>query len=289
MKKINTYKPKKTGQKLFKDVANLIDEARKTVAYTVNAALTYMYWKIGKRINEEILQHERAEYGSQIVAALGQQLQNYYGKGFDKSSLTRMMNFAVIFPDEEIVVSLIQQLSWTHLIALLPLKDNLQRDFYVEMCKMERWSVRTLRKKIDGMLYERTAISRKPDELIKQEIAGLRDDGILTPDMVFQNPYFLDFAGLKDTYSEKNLEDAVVRKLEAFILELGSGFAFVERQKRMIIDGEDFKLLQLDKSGIRVAEYLTELPDRKLLQKKLNQAVKLEKKKREIVEYQDIK
>ncbi|MCL2072825.1 MAG: DUF1016 N-terminal domain-containing protein [Marinilabiliaceae bacterium] len=147
MKKPTTYKPKKIGQTLFKDVANLIDEARKTVAYTVNAALTYMYWKIGIRINEEILQHERAEYGSQIVAVLGQQLQNAYGRGFEEKNLRRMMRFATVFQDEAIVASLMRQLSWTHLIILLPLKDNLQRDFYVEMCKMERWSVRTLRKK----------------------------------------------------------------------------------------------------------------------------------------------
>ena len=341
MNKVDTYK---SEQGLFRDVANLIDETRKTVAYNINAALTYTYWKIGKRINDEILQHERAEYGTQIVASLAQQLQDTYGKGFEKSSLTRMMNFAVTFPNEEIVVSLIQQLSWTHVIALLPLKDSLQREFYVEMCKMERWSVRTLRQKIDGMLYERTAISRKPDEFIRQEIADLRDDGILTPDMIFRDPYFLNFAGLKGAYSEKSLEDAIIRELEAFILELGRGFAFVERQKRMIIDGEDFKLdllffhrtlkrliaidfklgkfkaeykskmelylrwlekhemqkdegtplglilcekgsreqielLQLDKAGIRVSEYLTELPDRKLLREKLHQVIKLEKER----------
>jgi hypothetical protein len=146
LKTINTYK---VEQGLFRDVAKLIDETRKSVAYTVNSALTYMYWQIGKRINDEILQHERAEYGSQIVVSLGQQLQITYGEGFDKSNLTRMMNFAVMFPNEAIVVSLTQQLSWSHILALLPLKDPLQQEFYVEMCKMERWSVRTLRQKIE--------------------------------------------------------------------------------------------------------------------------------------------
>jgi predicted nuclease of restriction endonuclease-like (RecB) superfamily len=341
MKKVDTYQ---VEQGLFRDVAKLIDETRKSVAYTVNSALTYMYWQIGKRINEEILQHERAEYGVQIVVTLSRQLQNAYGKGFDEKNLHRMMQFSLAVQDETIVVSLIRQLSWSHILAILPLKDPLQQEFYIEMCKMERWSVRTLRQKIEGMLYERTAISRKPDELIRQEIAGLRDDGILTPDLVFRTPYFLNFAGLKDTYSEKSLEDAIVRELGAFILELGRGFAFIERQKRMIIDGEDFKLdllffhrklkrliaidfklgkfkagyksqmelylrwlekyemqegeetplglilcekgskeqielLQLDKAGIRVAEYLTELPDRKLLQEKLNQVIKIEKER----------
>jgi len=97
-------------------------------------------------------------------------------------------------------------LSWSHFVEIIPLKDNLQRDFYAEMCRIERWSVRTLRKKISGMLFERTAISKKPEELIKQEIVALRQEDKLTPDLVFRDPYFLDFLGLKDTFSEKDLE-----------------------------------------------------------------------------------
>ena len=151
MNKVNTYQ---VGQELFRDVAKLIDETRKTVAYTVNSALTYMYWKIGKRINDEILQHERAEYGAQIVVSLAQQLYQMYGRGFEEKNLRRMMRFSSVFQDETIVASLMRQLSWTHILLLLPLKDTLQRDFYAEMCKMERWSVRTLRQKIDGMLYK---------------------------------------------------------------------------------------------------------------------------------------
>ena len=122
------------------------------------------------------------------------------------------------------------------------LKDELQRQFYMEMCILERWSTRKLQEKIDGMLYERTAISKKPKQLIKQEIKQLREEDKLTPDLVFKDPYFLNFLGLKNTYSERNLEDAILRELESFILELGQGFTFVERQKRMLIDGEDFKL-----------------------------------------------
>lgn len=253
------------------------------------------------------------------------------------------MQFAEVFPDEDIVASAMRQLSWTHFTLLLPLKQPLQREFYAEMCRIEKWSVRTLREKIDSMLYERTAISKKPGQLIKQEIKALRDEDKLTPDLVFRNPYFLDFLGLKDTYSEKNLEDAILRELENFILELGQGFTFVERQKRMVIDGEDFKLdllfyhrklkrlvlidlklgkfkaaykaqmelylrwmeknemqpgeetplglilcaegnkeqielLQLDKAGIKIAEYLTELPSKKLLQQKLHQAIEISKR-----------
>ncbi|MBL6995591.1 MAG: DUF1016 family protein [Desulfobacula sp.] len=257
-----------------------------------------------------------------------------------------MIQFAEVFPDKEIVVSLIRQLSWTHFIALIPLKDDLQRDFYAEMCRLERWSVRTLRKKIDGMLYERTAISKKPEKLIEKDLAALREEDRLTPDLVFRDPYFLDFLGLKDTFNEKDLETAILREMESFILELGAGFSFVARQKRMAIDDEDYyldllffhrkikrliaielklskfkaahkgqmelylrwlekyekepdeetplglilcagkaseqiELLQLDKSGIRVAEYMTELPKRELLEQKLHKAVKLARKRLE--------
>jgi predicted nuclease of restriction endonuclease-like (RecB) superfamily len=153
-----------------------------------------------------------------------------------------VIRFAEAFPALEIVSSLMRQLSWTHFIYILPLADPLQRDFYAEMCRVERWSVRTLQAKINGMLFERTALSKKPEKLARQELAALHDDDRLTPDLVFRDPYFLDFLGLKDTYSEKDLEAAILRELEAFILELGAGFAFVARQKRMAVDGEDYYL-----------------------------------------------
>jgi predicted nuclease of restriction endonuclease-like (RecB) superfamily len=225
-------------------------------------------------------------------------------------------------------------------LALLPLKDPLARDFYAEMCRVERWTVRTLRDKIRGMLFERTALSKKPAAQAKQELAKLRDEDRLTPDLVFRDPYVLDFLRLKDTYSEADLETAILRELESFLLELGVGFAFVARQVRIIIDGEDhhldllfyhrrlrrlvavdlklgkfeaaykgqmelylrwlekhetqpgedsplglilcagksdeqIELLQLDASGIHVAAYLTDLPPRDVLKRKLHEAVKL--------------
>ncbi len=337
LKKINTE------EQLLKDVALLIEQSKQHVAQTVNATLTFLYWRIGKRINAEVLQNKRAEYGNQIVVTVSRQLVENYGNGFNEKNIHRMMQFSEVFPYEKIVVTLIRQLSWSHFVALIPLKQPLQREFYAEMCRVEKWSVRTLRKKIDGMLYERTAISKKPKRLIKQEIKLLREEDKLTPDLVFRDPYFLDFLGLKNTFSEKNLEDAILRELENFILELGQGFSFVARQKRMIIDGDDFKLdllfyhrtlkrlvaidlkldkfkagyksqmelylrwleknemqvgeqtpiglilcaegnkeqielLQLNKAGIKVAEYLTELPSKKLLQQKLHQAIEISKK-----------
>lgn len=331
-------------KRLFADVSRLIDESKSAIAKSVNATLTLMYWKIGRRIDDDILNNKRAEYGREIVSILSGQLVESYGSSFSEKNIRRMIQFAVIFPDEQIVVSLIRQLTWTHFIALIPLKDPLQREFYLQMCRIEKWSVRTLRERIDSMLYERTAISRKSNKLIKQELKKLKDNDSLTPDLVFRDPYFLDFLGLKDTYSEKDLESAILAELQRFITELGRGFAFIARQKRIIIDNEDFcidllffhrklkclivielklgkfkaeykskmelylkwleknemqanekrpiglilctegnreqiELLELHKSGIRVAEYMTELPDRRLLKKKLHEAVEISKKR----------
>ena len=317
----------------------IISEARSRVAINVNAELTLMYWQIGERINRDVLGNKRAEYGKQIVPQVAMQLQQEFGsKGFDEKSIRRMMQFASLFPDFQIVATLVRQLSWSHFVLVMPIKDPMAREFYLTMAASEKWSKRTLEAKIDGMLYERTAISEKPDELIKQELATLRNDNEMSPDLVFKSPYFLEFTGLKGMYSERSLEDSLVANLEQFILELGAGFTFVERQKRMIIDGEDFyldllfyhrklhrliaidlklgkfkaqykgqmelylrwleanemeageesplglllctegsdeqiELLQLDKSGIKVAQYLTELPSKEILQRQLRKSL----------------
>lgn len=230
----------KTDTKLLGDIHLLIEQTRSRVVQTVNSSLVLMNWNIGKLINDEILKNKRAEYGREIIASLSHQLREDYGNSFNRGNLFRMMQFAEVFSDEQIVVSLTRQLSWTHFLAIIPIKDQLKRDFYAEMCRIERWSVRTLRDKINGQLFERTAISKKPDELIKNEIVELRVEDKLTPDLVFRDTYFLDFLGLADTFSEKDLENAILRELEKFLLEFGVGFAFVERQKRITVDGDDF-------------------------------------------------
>ncbi len=343
IEKMSKLKKVNTEQQLLKDIASLIEDSRSFVANTVNTTLVLLYWKVGKRINSEILKNKRAEYGKQVVSILSQHLLATYGKGWDDKTLRHCLRSAETFSEELILSAAQRQLGWTHIKTIMYLKDDLQREFYMEMCIQERWSTRKLQEKIDGMLYERTAISKKPKQLIKQEIKQLRETDKLTPDLVFRDPYFLDFLGLKDTYSEKHLEDAILRELESFILELGQGFSFIERQKRMVIDGEDFRLdllfyhrklkrlvaidlklgkfkaaykaqmelylrwleknemqkgeqapiglilcaegnkeqiefLQLHKSGIKVAEYLTELPTKKLLQQKLHQAIEISKK-----------
>src|SRR3989338_2509337 len=143
---------------LLSDIRSIIESARSFVAQTVNSSLVMLYWKIGKRIKQDVLRNKRAGYGERIVATLSRQLTGDYGHSFSEKNLRRMIQFFEVFSDEKIVVSLIRQLTWTRFIALIPLEDPLQRDFYAEMCRLERWNVRTLQKKIDGMLYERTAL-----------------------------------------------------------------------------------------------------------------------------------
>jgi predicted nuclease of restriction endonuclease-like (RecB) superfamily len=323
---------------LTAEIRRLIQSARGQVAQAVDASLTTLYWQIGSRIHRDILQEERAEYGAEIVATLGRQLEGEFGRGFGEKNLRRMVQFAEAFPDSEIVAALRRQLGWSHFKALIPMKDPLKRDFYAEMCRVEGWSTRTLQQKIDGMLYERTALSKKPDALIRKELADLRAADRLSPDLILQDPYLLDFLGLKDTYSERDLESALLREIERFLLELGAGFAFVERQKRITLDGDDYyidllffhrrlrrlvvielklgefrpadagqvelylrwldrherqpgeepplaiilcagkkretvEILDLGRSGIHVAEYLTELPPRELLRERFHQAL----------------
>jgi len=341
-KALVTLKGKKsevTGQ-ILRDIRLMIEQSRHRFSQMINTELVVLYWNIGKRIQQDILKEKRAAYGEAIVQTLSAQLSTDYGKGFTRSNLFYMIRFAEVFPDREIVHALSGQLSWTHLREIIYLEDSLKRDFYAEMCRVERWSTRTLKEKINSMLFERTAISKKPAELARQELQSLREEDKMTPDLVFRDPYLLDFLGLSDAYSERDLESAILNELEKFLLELGTNFTFVARQKRITIDNDDYyldllfyhrgmhrlvaielklgkfraadkgqmelylrwfdkherrngegsplglilcaekstehvELLQLAKSGIRVAEYLTELPPRKLLEAKLHEAIRI--------------
>lgn len=322
---------------LLRDIRALIETSKQRVASTINAELTLLFWQIGQRIHTEVLSGQRAGYGEEILPTLAEQLARDYGRGFGEKNLRRMVKFAATFPEEQIVATLSRQLSWSHFVLLLALKEPLQRDYYAQIAGAERWSVRTLRERIDSMLYERTALSQKPKETIERELATLRDAQRMTPALVMRDPYILDFLGLRDSWQESDLEAAIIREMESFLLELGAGFSFVARQKRIQIDDEDFhldllfynrklrrlvavelkigefkaaykgqmelylrwldknerelaeasplgiilctgkkreqiELLELDKSGIHVAEYLTSLPPRAVLGEKLQQA-----------------
>lgn len=227
---------------LLLELRGLIDAARQHVAQTANTTLTMLYWHVGLRIRREVLKNARAEYGEQIVSTLSTQLVAEYGRAFGVRSLRRMVQFAEVFPDEAIVATLAQTLSWSHFIEILPLKAPLEREYYAELCRIERWSVRTLRERIASQLYLRTAIARKPEQVIGVEISHLREGGQMTPDMVFRAPYMLDFLGLQHGYNERDLEGAILREMERFLLELGAGFTFVARQKRISVGADDFYL-----------------------------------------------
>jgi len=232
----------KTDAALLSELRGLIEQARHHVAQTANSTLTKLYWHVGRRIQQQVLTDGRADYGAQILATLSQELVRDYGKGFNASALTRMVKFAEVFPDEQILATLSRELSWSHFVEILPLKQPLEREYYAEMCRIERWSVRTLRERIGSQLYLRTAIAKKPEAVVQAEISHLRAGGQMTPDMVFRDPYMLDFLGLPEGYSERDLEAAILREMESFLLEMGAGFTFVARQKRISVGADDFYL-----------------------------------------------
>ncbi len=225
---------------LLADVRQLIVAARVRVAQVVNSELSLLYWRVGQRIRDEVLQGERAEYGKQVVESLAGQLSLEFGRGWGARQLRDCLRMAEVFPEAEIVHTLCAQLSWSHLRLMLPVDDALKRDFYLTMCRQEGWSVRQLQERMRSMLFERTAISRKPEETIRQELVQLRESGELSPDLAFRDPYLLDFLGLADSYSERDLETSILAELQRVIIELGSDFAFMARQKRIVIDGRDY-------------------------------------------------
>jgi len=339
---------KKTVKKnsLFGDIKTLIEQSKQQLSVAVNSTMTTLYWQIGNRIKTDVLQNKRAGYGKEVIKQLADNLTTQYGKGWGEKHLRHCLRFAEVFPDANIVSALRRQLTWTHIKTVLYIEDDLKRAFYIELCKLERWSTRILEERINSMLYERTAISKKPEETVKHDLELLKNEQKLTPDLVFRDPYFLDFLGLRDKYSEKDLETAIIVELQNFIIELGSDFAFMDRQKRISVDNEDYyldllfyhrrlrsliaielklgnfeaaykgqmelylrwldknmklddenspiglilcagkseehiELLQLENSNIKVADYLTQLPDKKLLEQKFRAAIEIAKQRLE--------
>jgi predicted nuclease of restriction endonuclease-like (RecB) superfamily len=323
---------------LFEDVKSLIANARERAAVSVNAELTLLYWKVGRRVRKDVLGGERAGYGQELIAALARRLTAEYGRGWSEQQLRHCLRAAEVFPDEAILSAVRRELSWTQIKTLMYLDAPLKRDFYAELCRLERWSSRQLNERIQSMLFERSALSRNPDDVIRSELSKVKAARQLSPDLVLKDPYILDFLGLSDEFRERDLEDAILREMEQFLLELGAGFTFIARQKRLQIDDDDFyldllfynrklkrlvvvelklgafkteyksqmelylrwlakyeqepdelppigiilcagkkheqiELLELGKSGIHVAEYLTVLPPRATLEAKLSQSI----------------
>ena len=224
--------PNKTdSSKLIQELALLIEETKLNVSIKVNSALTILFWHIGKRILENNLQNKRAEYGKQIVVSVSRELVKLYGRNYEEKNLRRMLQFADKFKDLENVVTLSRHLSWSHFLTIIPLKSREKIDFYGKFAYNHMIGVRELRKQISLKVFERT-------EKVNIQISENRN----IEKGIFKDPYFLDFLTLKDGYLENDLESAILKELELFILELGNGFSFISRQKRMIIDGEDFNL-----------------------------------------------
>jgi predicted nuclease of restriction endonuclease-like (RecB) superfamily len=327
-----------SSEALVLELRSLIGVARVRVARAVNSELVALYWEVGARLRKEILGEERAAYGEKVVADVAKVLSAEFGRGFSKRNLHYMVRFAEVFPDAEIVHALRSQLSWTHFRELIGVEDPLKRRFYAELCQVEGWSTRTLKNKVGGMLFERTAIAKRPEAVAAGVLDTLRNDEPMSPDLVFRDPYVLDFLKLPRDFSEADLEAAILRELEGFLLELGQGFSFIARQKRMSIGADDYyldllffhrplralvavelklgrfdardkgqmelylrwldkherqpeenpplglilcadkneeqiELLELTEGAVRVASYLTELPPRELLERKLLESI----------------
>lgn len=226
--------------RLLSHLRALIDTCKNRLATTVNQEMVFLYWNIGKTIQTEILKFEKPEYGEQITQKVGHALQSEYGRGFGPRVLQRTVQFYKYFPDFEMTSTLSTRLTWSHFVELLPIQDKQKRGFYAEMCRIDSWSVRTLRDKIGKMLYERTAISQQPDNVIEDSLSLVKSEDKLTPQLILQDPYVIDFLNLPKNYSESQLEASILDQIEKFLLELGVGFCFVARQKRITVGSDDF-------------------------------------------------
>lgn len=323
-----------TEQNFIKEICVLIEQSKSCVARTINQEMTLLYWHIGKRIQEEVLKFERAEYGEKIIETLSKSLIGLYGKGFGHRNLLKMVQFFNIFSDFQIVSTLSTQLSWSHVREILLIPDALKRDFYIQFCILDHWSVRTLREKIGKKLFERTAIAQEPHKVIEDSLNLIKKEGRIHPKMLLQNPYILDFLNLPQEYNETELETAILNEIQRFLLHLAAGFCFVDRQKRISVGNNDYyidlllynrylrrlvvielktthfkpahkgqmefylkyldkhekhgddlkpigiifcldrktpeiEIMDLDESGIHVAEYWTKLPSKEIFEKKM--------------------
>ncbi|MCU0755228.1 MAG: DUF1016 N-terminal domain-containing protein [Xanthomonadales bacterium] len=205
----NSASPSTVDALLLSDLRQLIDSARQRAALAVNAELSRLYWQVGDRIHRDILSQQRAGYGEQVVQTLARQLIAEYGRGWSVRHLRLCIRFAQTYPDAEIVHTLCAELSWSHLRLIAAVDDALKREFYTELCRLEGWSVRQLQERMQSLLYERSAISREPEETLRHELQQLREQGRPSPALLMRDPYLLDFLGLKDRYLEKDLEDAI--------------------------------------------------------------------------------
>ncbi|MCY7406300.1 MAG: PDDEXK nuclease domain-containing protein, partial [Alkalinema sp. CAN_BIN05] len=220
-------------ERLYEEVNALIERSKAQVVTQVNQALVLTYWNIGRMIKTTLVTDDRAGYGDATIERLAVRLTQDYGRGFGERNLLRMWRFYECFPGEQIPPTVSSELSWSHFVEIIRVEDPLKREFYVTLCASERWSVRGLRDRMNGMLFERTAIAKQPEEVIRWELEQLVQREPTSPQLFIKDPYFLDFLDLKGDFSEKGLENALLVEIQKFLLELGGGFSFVDRQKRI--------------------------------------------------------
>jgi predicted nuclease of restriction endonuclease-like (RecB) superfamily len=255
---------------LVGEIAELLEAARRATSRTVNALMTATYWEIGRRIVEfEQRGAERAEYGEELLSKLSTDLRGRFGRGFSRFNLGRFRAFYLAFPDKEIRATLSLEfpgekratvslksretvptldrlagafpLPWSHYVRLLTIKNELARAFYHREALRGGWSVRQLDRQIASQFYERTALSRNKNAMLRKGAVARAGDSISADEEV-RDPLVLEFLGLKDEYSESDLEEALLRHLEIFLLELGGDFAFIGRQRRLRIGGEWYRV-----------------------------------------------
>lgn len=226
-------------QHLLSDIRDIIAQARERVARSINHELTVAYWHIGRRIVKEEQQgRERADYGKYLVKELSSTLATEFGSGFSAPNLWFMRQFYLTFP---ILYAVSRELTWTHYRALIRLDDPSKRDFYIAETTKNGWSVRQMERQINSLLYERLLLSQDKESVL----AVAKGEAQPTlPHQIIKDPTVLEFLGLKPqaSYYEKDLEGAIIAHLQEFLLELGNGFSFVARQKRLILDGDEFKI-----------------------------------------------
>ena len=237
---VNTISNLPESKHLYEDVCHIIDDTRTRVAVYVNSEVCMTNWRVGTRIKEDVLYNKRAEYGKQVIKNLSLQLTERYGKGWSEKTLRHCLRSAETFSESDILSAVRRQFSWTHLKSVMYLSDPLAREFYMQMCYYEHWDTRTLDEKISSQLYERTAISRRPEDVIKATLDETSEKNILVPDLVFRSSYFLDALGLPDSFTEKDLESAIISQMQEFLSEIGTDFAFLARQKRITVDATDY-------------------------------------------------
>lgn len=228
-----------TQNSFYHDIKSILQTARDNAYKSVNFIMVEAYWNIGKKIVEVEQNGEtKAKYGSNLISELSKQLTVDFGKGFNTTNLKMMRQFYLIFPNRH---TLCDQLSWSHYRLIMRIENEKARDYYIQETIASNWSVRALERQINSLYYERIISSQEKQPVIQEAKENTKNLQITAKDII-KDPYVLEFLDLKDnkSFRENELESALLEKIQEFLLELGRGFAFVSRQKRIKTQTSDF-------------------------------------------------